>query len=181
MKENNEVPEPVWLKPIRKDKYGKPEGWCDDEPTADPDELERQVFQEEFEAVLALPRPKYSEFRPSVDEYGVDWSAFASVDFDRYRGQFDKARYKVDRLREEVKDQVIMFDIIKDRLPGKAKYKVLKYIKLGILDIDDIVNMDMWSLARVYVRIRRLQREIANLQETSEARRVRRLKAWLES
>jgi hypothetical protein len=72
------------LRPIRPRPYGSVQDLDDDE-LADPDELERQVYLEEFGPILALPvRGRKSQFRPSVDETGVvDWGAFGTVDFER--------------------------------------------------------------------------------------------------
>ena len=54
------------------------------------------------------------------------------MDFDRYSGRFNKARYKLDMLREERRDVLITLDMIKRRLGGKAtKYLVLKYVNMG--------------------------------------------------
>ena len=180
--EEVEVPPSALLRQVRKNRYGRVPGLEDDE-LADPAELERQVIYQEFAEILALPGPqRKSGLRPQIDEEGrVDWGAFGTVDFDRYRLEFDKARYRIDKLRDQVKDQLIVFDIIKEHLVGKAKYQVLKYLKLGWLDIDDIENMDMWHLARVYVRIRRLQREIAELKKAREERLRKKLAHWLKA
>ena len=42
---------------------------------------------------------KQGGFRPDVDEDGFIFGAFASVDFERVKPGFDKARYKADKLR----------------------------------------------------------------------------------
>ena len=176
------VPESVLIRPIRKDKYGSVPGLADEE-LADPDELERQVLQAEWGPVLALPvKGQKSEFRPVMDESGgVDWGAFATVDFDRYRGEFDKLKYKADQLYEKVKDLIIMFDIVKERITGRAKYAVLRYVERGAIDIGQIRDNEMYFLAELYLRIRRLQKEVRQLREASRARKAKRLRAWLEA
>ena len=157
------VAQPALLHRERKNRYGSVPGLADEE-LATPEELERQMYKEEFKEVLMLPVPVKKFFiQPTTDEYfGVDWGAFGTVDFERYSGGFNKARYKADKLREELKDQLIVFDTIIYRLPKKAAL-VLKYVKMGILDIDDIENMDMWLLAQVQLRINRLRSEIERL------------------
>ena len=86
------VPESVLLRAERENKYGSVPG-LDDEELADPDELERQVFLEAFAPVLMLPRPRSSGCRPDIDEhFGVDWGAFGTVDFDRFRPSFDRVQ-----------------------------------------------------------------------------------------
>ena len=103
------------------------------------------------------------------------------MDFDRYRGEFDKVRYKADKLNEELRDVLIRFDIVKQRIPGTAKAKVLKYVKLGIIELGDILDMDMYWLAELYLRARRLQREIARLKEVSRLRQAKQAEAFWAS
>jgi len=174
------VPESALLK--RQRSYGSIEGLPDEE-LADPDELERMVFKQEWGPVLALPR-QHSKcgIRPNVDDDGrVDWGAFATVDFDRYRGEFDKVRYKADKLKKRLKDMVIMLSIMSERIPGRNKYKVLKLVRMGIVDIGDIADNEMYFLAEMYLRALRLRREIQKLEEFSRRRREQKAKAWLDS
>jgi hypothetical protein len=165
------VPESCLLRRQGGKKYGSVAG-LDDSELADPDELERQVLRQEFGPVLALPvKPGKGGIRPEVDESGsVEWGAFGSVDFDRYRSGFDRARYKADRTREQLKDLLIMFSIVSDRMKAEAKYLVLKYLRMGIIGLEHIVNDDMRALARLYLRAKRLQKKITELREASERR-----------
>lgn len=147
-----------------------------DEELADPEELEQQIMAQEWGPVLALGvKGKRWTFQPSVDESGKYEGAFGSADFDRIRPEFDKARYKAQRLREQLDDLLILIGIVKERLPGNAKYLVLKFLRMGIIDMDHIVNEDMLALARLELRARRLQQDAAKLQDVSRARRNRRL------
>ena len=156
--------------------YGRVPG-LDDSELADPDELERQIYQQEFGPVLSLPvKSIHGWIRATEDESGgVDWGAFGTVDFDRYSDGLDKARYKADKLREQLKDLLIRISIVKERLPGKAKYLVLKYLKMGIIGREHIINYDMWAIAKLFLRIQRLRDEIRKLERTSEVRRMRRM------
>jgi hypothetical protein len=165
-----------------KNNYGTVPG-LDEIEFADLDELERQVLIQEFAPVLALPfKAKKNSIEPATDGNGnVDWGAFGTVDFDRYRPKLDKAKYKADRLKEKLGDVLIMFSIVKERMQGRAKYLVLKYLRMGIIDIEHIVDDDMLALGRLYLRVRRMQIEMAELREASRHRRERRLKAFLES
>jgi len=173
------VPESVLLRREQTNRYGSVEG-LDDEELADPDELERQVFREEWAPILALPEPRRSSIRPAVDETGgVDWGAFGTVDFERHSGGFDKARYRAGRLREELRDKLIMFAIVGDRLPGKAKYLVLRYLRMGIIELEHIANEDMLALAKLYLQVRRQKAEIARLYEASARRRERQMERLL--
>jgi hypothetical protein len=175
-----EVAAPAWNCEQKASRFGSVPGLADDE-LADPCELERQVIREAFEPVLMLSekRSQRSVF-PVVDEsFGVDWGAFASVDFDRIRPEFDKARYKTEKLREQLKDTLIMLSIVSERLP-KAQYKVLKYLRMGVIDLDHISDIDMLAVAKLWHRIERLREEIDLLRSASWARQRREHEAWLE-
>jgi len=173
-----EVPESALLRRDRGNRYGSVPGLEDNE-LADPAELERQVLIAEFGPVLALPvRASRGGIRPEVDENGsVDWGAFGSVDFDRYTGGFDKARYKADKLQERRKDVLLLLGIVNARIATKAKYVVLRYLRLGIIEFRHIVNMDMAALVRLHLRAERMRQEIDGLREAGERRRRRRAEA----
>jgi len=70
------------------------------------------------------------------------------VDFERLYGEFDRFRYKAEKLREELRRQVIMLSMLHERILGRSKYLVLKYLNSGIIDLDHIVHPDMYALAR---------------------------------
>src|SRR4030042_3485715 len=99
----DDVPVTALLSVQRDNKYGSVPG-LDDTELADPYELEREVMLEEWGPVLALPvKGGQRWIGPVADESGgVDWGAFGSVDFERYSGGFDKARYKAEKLRESI-------------------------------------------------------------------------------
>ncbi len=166
----------------RRTRYGTLQDLPDEE-LADPDELERMVYKEMWGPILALPRQRYERaIRPNIDEDGrVDWGAFGTVDFDSYRQGFDKLRYKAERLKDKQMDLVIIFEIVSERIPGTAKYKVLKYVRKGILDPDDIEDWDTWQLAKLYLRILRLQRDRYELKEQSWQRRERQAETFWRS
>ena len=172
------VAESALLRRERKDRYGSVPG-LDDNELADPDELERQVLREEFGPVLALPVSGGKCFiRANIDQDGsVDWGAFGTVDFDRYGGGFDKVRYKADKVREQLKDLLILLSIVNERIKTRAKYLVLKFLRMGVIELEHIANNDMLALARLYLRARRMRKEIAELREASEQRRQRKATA----
>ena len=175
------VPESPLLKRQRPNRYGSIEGLPDEE-LADPDELERLYLMEEFAPVLALPEKKTrkSWIRPNIDEDGkIELGAFGTVDFDRYRPKFDKMLCKADWLAEEVANHCLMMETISARIKTWAKYKIIEYVKSGILDLGDIADFDMYCLAERYMRTRRLLREIAELGKKSrEKRDVATKKLW---
>jgi len=144
------VPASALRQQQRKERYGTVKDLPGEE-LADPDELERVMYREMWGPILALPRQRYERvIRANIDEDGkADWGAFGTVDFDRYRQDFDRLRYKAERLMDQQNDLAIMFGIISERIRGTAKYKVLKCVRKGILDPDDIEYWDMWYLAKL--------------------------------
>lgn len=160
------VPESVLLRVERDAGCGSVPGLDDDE-LASPAELERWVMIQEWGPILVLPvRGQQSGIRPEADECGhVDWGAFGTVDFDRIRPRFDKARYKADKLREELKDAAIMLSIVMERVPGRSKFVVLRYLKMGLIDFEHIEDADMRVIAKWYLRVRRLREQISGLQQ----------------
>ena len=178
--EVDDMPVSPLLSEERRNRYGSiPD--LDDEELADPVELERQVFLDEWGPVLALPvRTKRGWAQSGYDEdFGVDFGAFGSVDFDRIRPEYDKLMYKADKLKEQRKDVLITIGMISARLPS-AKYKVLKLVEQGIIELEDIENFDMRQLALYYLRAKWLQKRIEELREASWARRQKKAAAWLE-
>ena len=175
------VAEPVLLKPEQKDRWGHVAG-LDEEELASPEELERQILRAEWGPVLDLPvNGKQGGFRPDVDEDGVVFGAFGSVDFERVKAGFDKARYKADKLREQLKDVIIMFEMIRERLPRKSVAMVIKYLRMGIIDLEDISNFDAWQLGTLYLRARRLRKQITELEEASWQRKQERARRFFAS
>jgi hypothetical protein len=144
-----------------------------DEELAEPDELERVVYKEMWWPILRLPQQRWEcPIRPNMDEDGrVDWGAFGTVDFESYRPQSSKLLYKAEQMKEELKERVIQLYTISDRIPGRAKWKILQLVRKGILDTDDIEDWDMWQLAVGYVRALRLRREIQRMLVKSRQKR----------
>lgn len=180
----DDVPVAPLLSMQRSDRYGAVPGLDDDE-LADPVELERQILRDELAPVLQLPaRVRKGGIYPSMDEDGrIEWGAFGTVDFERMMPAFDRALYKAKKLKDELKDVVILTSIVNERIPGRTKYRVLKLVRMGWLDVDDIANEDMRALAKLFLRGLRLRREIAELREVSQRRRLaeaRRTMAWLD-
>jgi len=146
--EGMEVPESITLK-IRQNLYGTVEG-LDDEELADPEELEQQVLKEMYEPIWRIPYERRT-YNPVYETHGtIESNAFATIDFERISSKFEKAKYKKDKLKEELKHVLIMMEIIKERLP-RAKYLVLKYLRMGIIEIEHIEDQDMYSLGKVWM------------------------------
>ena len=161
------VAESGFLQRVRKDRYGSVAG-LDDSELANPDELERMVYREELAPILALPvQGNRRSLRPAIDEDGrLDWGAFGTVDFERMY-PFNKVIYKADKLREQLKSILIIFSIVNERLKTMAKYTVLKCLKIGTIELEHIADNDMRALGRLYLRIRRRRKEIAELRKAA--------------
>jgi len=174
------VPASVLRQQKKKDQYGHVEGLPDEE-LADPDELERVVHKEMWWPILSLPQPRREcPIRPNMDEDGrIEWGAFGTVDFNRYRPEFDKLRYKVEMLKEKLKDLVFMLTTMSARVPSRAKYKILKLVRAGLLDMGDIADNQMYFFAEMYMRAWSLRKEIEQLQEKRRQRQERKMEAWL--
>ena len=176
-----EIAPPAILRRLRTNKYGSIADLPDDE-LASPDELEQAYYQELFGQVFHISKPKPVSHNPAWDCYtDIDFNAFASVDFDRMKPEFDKAKYKADRLKEQLKDLAIVISIINGRIKGKAKYKILRYARTGIIDTDDIGNWDIWQLAKLYLKALGLRKQVIELQEISRQRKERQFQKWLDS
>ena len=166
------VPESPLIRPVRKDKYGRVPGLDDDERLS-PEEAERLVYLNEFRTLWDLPVVRKSNIKPVVEDGHVHWGAFSSIDFDRIQPELDKARYKADILREKLKDRRIMFDIVKDRIPGRAKWLILKHLRMGVLHREHIQDIDLIHLADLHRQILNIRREITELEEAAEKRNRR--------
>ena len=173
--------EPVLVRPVKKNEFGSVPD-LDDEELADPRELERVYLRQMFGPILALPvRKTQGGPRPEFDGDGLTVGPFATVDFDRIQPGFDKAQYKADKLREERRDVLIRFSVIRERRQHKDVSLVLKRLRDGSIEVDDIADFDMWWLAKFYLRAERLRKQIAELDEASWSRKQRAHQAWLGS
>ena len=123
-------------------------------------ELFRQVMTEQWGPILDIPIRKSGFYsKPIIEEDGyLDWGAFGTVDFDKMF-PFNKSLYKADKLREELTNTLIMFDLIKERLSVKDRIDVIQYVYSG-KDIDMIDNWDKWRMACWFSRVRSLRTKI---------------------
>jgi hypothetical protein len=180
------VPESVLLKRERSNIYGSIEDLPDEE-LADPEELERINLVEELRPILRLPvRGRKCPIKPSMDEDGrINWDAFGTADFDEYRPDIDKALYRANMLREEHGNVIWTVGMLKERIKKagnyEAKCKAIKYVRMGIIEVDDINDWDTWQLAKYCMRALRLKKQIKRLQEKSRQRREKELEAFWRS
>ncbi len=144
--------------------YGRVPG-LEDEELADAAELERQVVLDEWGPILALPVCKNGSWiRPDIDEKGnYDWGAFGTHDFERLYGGFDKARFKIDKLREELRNEAIMMEIHAPKIPGPVIDVLTKGLRNGTINLGDLEDIDQYFFAWRYLRARRIKAHIARL------------------
>lgn len=155
--------------------YGSVPGLADDE-LASPAELERQVALTEWGPVLALPfEASERHIRPTIDEFGhEDWGAFGTVDFARLHPPFDKARYKADKLRRQLRNDLIMLDFTREQVSLDARAQVRSMALRTEIDLDDIKDRAHRAYVKWLRRVRGLSKQIRELQEHSLRRRMSR-------
>lgn len=169
-----EVPVAPVIRVERESRLGTIPGLDEDELLSEA-ELERTVEWEMWGPILSLPQRRTSwGIRPDIDESGrVDWGAFGTVDFARVAGEFDKARYKAERLSERLAESLDTLSMVKRRLPAAGLYLALKYLRMGILQREHILNDDVLAVLRLQQRITQLRDEIRTLRQHSAERRRR--------
>lgn len=136
----------VKIEVLRNSGFGSVPGLDDDE-LADYGELLRQVMTEQLGPLLDIPVKKRGRFvKPTIDENGhLDYGAFGTVDFEKMF-PFNKNLYKLDRLRDELKNILIMFDMVKEKVPEGERGEVVKYVYSG-KDIELIDDHYKWRMA----------------------------------
>jgi len=149
---------------IRDTGYGSVPGLDDDE-LADPAELLRQIAIEQWGPILELPvEPVKSLIRPTIDERGnLDWGAFGTVDFERLF-PFDKYQYAIDQLKKRLRDVLLVFEMVQERLSAKSKLEVFGHLKTG-KDIDELKDENKFFWARRYLQIKWIREEIRRIRE----------------
>ncbi len=166
MDEDIEVPASALVRVERERGYGSVPG-LDDEELADPDKLERQVCLQEWGPILALPVPRqWQGPRPTRDEFGNwDWGCFGTVDYLCDRPLFDKARYKVEKLREQLRNELIMLDLVRERVGPEARGRVRALALHTAVELEGIEDPNERAYAKWLRRIRRCSQEIRDVLE----------------
>ena len=177
-----DIPVSAAVEIVRSDRCGTVEGLDEDELLTN-NELDRMVAKQLWKPILDLPiKDNGIWIRPNIEQDGkLDWGAFGTVDFLRQHPftLARKARYKAAKLKEELENAMIMASTIKDRISGRAKYKVLKYLKLGYLRLEDITNFDMNRLGNWCLKIWRLRKEIEQLSKYSRTYTPKRPRTFI--
>ena len=152
----------IKIEVLRDTGYGSVPG-LDDSELAGPAELLRQITIEQWGPIFEIPvEPVKSLIRPTIDERGnLDWGAFGTVDFERLF-PFDKKRYVIDQLKKRLRDVLITFDMVKERLSAESRLEVFDYLKAG-KDIDELEDENKYFWARRYLQVKRIREEIRQI------------------
>jgi len=132
----------------------------DDEAPVDVAELERLIAWQQYGPILALP-----------DRYGrgarLVLSAQGEIDWDRMRpaGGRRVRRASPDRQgtqqRAELAHVLGLIGLLNQRVPGTAKYLVLKYVRMGVLELEHVTSHDLRQLVKLEAKARQLRAELA--------------------
>jgi len=168
------APSPAWTRAEDRDRYGSVPG-LEDEELADPEELERVAFIEDWWPILALPqRKRGTGIRPEIDESGYkDWGAFGTVDFARICPRHFNVDWQRERVREELRYAVYVLGSVCQRVPVDQACLTMKRLRMGELAMGEIKDSDLWAVGKWYLRCRKLRDELGRLGEPRLVRRVR--------
>jgi hypothetical protein len=159
----------VKVEVVKTSSCGSVSGLEDEEP-ADYSELLRQVAIEQWAPLLDIPIKRSGRYiKPAIDDNGnPDYGAFGTMDFERMF-PFNKDIYKIDRLGEQLKNTLIMFDIVKDKVAPEKRAQVIKHVYSG-KDIDLIEDWFQWRMACWFSRARSIMAQIKLLRAGSYTR-----------
>lgn len=144
-----DVPESAALRLVRESRTQE-----QDEEAIEWSEVQRLLFERDWGPILALPGQDDEGWLPrSMDENGLDASAFATYDFERQYGdgRARRRRYALDRTLQEHRERVWMFEMIFDRIPNTGKYQVMRLLKQGVISKDHCIG-EMREAVRWYLR-----------------------------
>ena len=159
----DDVPASARLQRVQPPKYGQVVD-LDDTELADPAELERVLMWQFWEPILAL-RPTRSGAHAELGScLHPDWSAIGMIDCERVTPRVERACQRADR-RADLGRVLQRIETLNEQLPGNAKYLVLKFVRMGVIGTDHIVDTRMRTLVRLYFKARWLRAEIARLYE----------------
>jgi hypothetical protein len=161
--EESELPVSGAVRVQRRKGYGSVPDLDDEEP-ADIGELQRIVAWQMYAPLLALAGRKGRGGRIRLDAGGeIDWDAIGPAGGRRRRPRPGVVRPvgQAEQLGAELAHVVGLIGLLHERVPGTAKYLVLKYVRMGILDVEHIESHDLRELAVLEARARRLQEQLA--------------------
>ena len=158
--EESELPVSGAVRVVRRKGYGTVAD-LEEEGPADIGELQRIVAYDMYGPVIALPGRGGRLGHVVLDSNGeVDWDAIGPAGGRRRRAQPAPAG-RAGELRAELARVIGLIGLVKERVPGTAKYLVLKYVRMGILDLEHVTNHDLRELVKLEARARQLREQHA--------------------
>ena len=143
----------------------------DDEDAVSGSEIKRLLYERDWGPILRLPATESDFFSGRQWEDGVDVSAFNTYDFWRQHG-LNLRRYNAAMAWAmfEKRNVLITLSMVLERLPKVEAYRVLSYVKRGVILESMVVGSDMQAAVRRYRQLLRVKDKIAGI---AEARRRR--------
>jgi hypothetical protein len=133
----------------------------DDEAPADIGELRRIVAYTLYGPIIDLPGRGGRLGRIVLDADGeLDWEAIGPAGGRRRRSPASRCG-PAEELRAELARTLGLIGLVKPRLPGPAAYLVLRYVRMGILDVEHVTSHDVRELIRLEAKARRLREALA--------------------
>ena len=165
--DENELPVSGVVRVQRRKGYGTiPD--LDDEVPADIGELQRLVAYSMYGPVIDLPGRGGRLGHVVLDADGeVDWEAVGPAGGRRRRATPGVVG-RAGQLREELAHVVGLIGLLEQRVPGTAKYLVLKYVRMGILDLEHVSRHELRQVAQLEARARALRAELDGLRTRSQ-------------
>jgi hypothetical protein len=126
---------------------------------ADQEELERMVAWQMWKPLLTL-RPAVG---PSLSAFvggrccEPNWAAVRPVVYRRRARRAPQGLHEADQLRDELSETLKRLSLAMASVKSPAKYLVLKYLRMGIIELEQIADTNMQAAAKLYLDARRLR------------------------
>jgi len=86
-------------------------------------------------------------------------------------GPFGKARYKIEKLNVELRNAVIMMEMVAAKVSGAVIDSLMAGLRKGTIDPDDIADWNEYFFAQRYLLVKRIRKQIQDLQSFVYRRR----------
>lgn len=167
--DQDELPVIGSIQVIRTTGYGTVADLDGEEP-ADIHEIQCMAAWQMYAPLLALPGRYGQPGRVVLDADGeIDWDRIGPAGRRQRRPQ--QRRTEGDDLRRVLG----LISLLMERIPGTAKYTVLRYVRMGILDVEHVTHVDLRAVAQLEIQARQLQQKReARTAQRPDAARARR-------
>lgn len=141
----------------------------DDEAPMNLAELRRMVAWQLYGPLLALPG-RHRRGYLVLDANGeVDWNAIGPAGRRRQPERRDTSE-RTEQLRTELVHVLSQIATATQRVPGTAKYLVLKHVRMGILQPEHVTDPNLREVVRLQAKAERLRQELAAVQPNERKR-----------